>query len=130
MGHPDGCLISFTEDIYEVVLLIQLKYKDRRHEFAVPFRSNIPPATPKNEYFALPPRKTTREKHRHGIHYSKMVPVKNEYFERYRIEGDIASKMYLAIIDKNEKEIVDGCQEYLNRYSAGEKRPMQRISTS
>lgn len=103
-----------------VVLVIRLKYKGIVHDFAVPFRSNIPPSTPKNEYFALPPRNTTKPKHHHGLHYTKMFPVTNQSFERYRTEGDIASTMYLAIIDKNEKAIVDGCQAYLDRYAKGD----------
>lgn len=57
------------------VLVIRLKYKGAKHDFAVPIRSNIPAAAPKNQYFALPPKPTTRPKNRHGIHYIKMFPV-------------------------------------------------------
>ena len=42
------------------VLVLSLIYKGRRANFAVPLRSNIPPSAPKNEYFALPDRKSTR----------------------------------------------------------------------
>lgn len=108
-----------TKSHRPTVLVVSLKYNGERRDFAVPFRSNIHPSSPKSEYFALPPRKTTKPKHHHGLHYIKMFPVAKKYYERYRIEGDIASKMYLAIIDKNEKDIVHSCQLYLDRYEHG-----------
>lgn len=49
------------------VLVIRLKYKGEKYDFAVPIRSNIPAATPKNQYFSLPPRPTTRPKNRKTI---------------------------------------------------------------
>ena len=101
------------------VLVMRLKYRGKNRDFAVPLRSNIEPAAPKNEYFALPNRKSTREKHHHGLHYIKMFPVAKQFYERYRIEGDLASKLYLAIIDKNERRIIQDCQSYLTRYEAG-----------
>ncbi|MBQ8955249.1 MAG: hypothetical protein IJ048_14175 [Clostridia bacterium] len=107
------------KDNRPTVLIMRLKYRQKNYEFAVPLRSNIAPATPKDEYFALPNRKATKERHHHGLHYAKMFPVSKAYYERYRIEGDIASKLYLAIIDKNEKEIVDACQAYLARFEQG-----------
>lgn len=54
------------------VLILKLKYKGVNHCFAVPMRSNISAASPKNEYFPLPPRYTTRSERRHGLHYIKM----------------------------------------------------------
>lgn len=90
------------------VLIVRLKYKGHNHKFAIPLRSNIPAASPKDEYFALPPRTTTRPKNRHGIHYIKMFPVKNEYLQIYRMDGDMFSLMTKAIIDKNEKRIIQG----------------------
>ena len=101
------------------VLIVKLKYKGRLRSFAVPFRSNIHPSTPKNEYFAFPPRPTTRPLHRHGLHYAKMFPVENKYFEYFRTSSDYY-KMMLDIIDKNEKTIVEECQAYLERYERGE----------
>jgi len=64
------------------VLVIHLKYKEKNYDFAVPIRSNIPAAAPKNQYFALPPRPTTRPKNRHGLHYIKMFPVTKQYLRR------------------------------------------------
>ena len=58
------------------VLVIRLKYKGQKYDFAVPIRSNIPAASPKDQYFALPPRSTTKPRNRHGTHYIKMFPVK------------------------------------------------------
>lgn len=101
-----------------VALIARLAYKGDNVDFAIPFRSNIPPAAPLDEYFALPPRDNTKKKYRHGLHYIKMIPVSSKFFVRYRIEGDIASKMYLAIINKNEKRIINECQNYLNNYSS------------
>ena len=109
------------KDRRPTVLVIRLKYRGARYDFAVPLRSNIAPASPKNEYFALPNRSATRPKHHHGLHYIKMFPVAKPFYERYRTEGDISSTLYLAIIDKNEKKIVDECQAYLDRYAAGSR---------
>lgn len=103
------------------VLVVQLKYKGNRYNFAVPFRSNISAASPKDEYFPLPPRSTTKEGNRHGLHYIKMFPVKNEFLEIYYTEGNISATMYKTIIDKNQKQIVSECQEYLKRYENGQK---------
>ncbi len=61
------------------VLVIRLKYIEKSYDFAVPIRSNIPAAAPKDQYFALPPRPTTRPKNRHGLHYIKMFPVTKQY---------------------------------------------------
>ena len=51
------------------VLVIRLTYRGKKQDFAVPVRSNIPAAAPKDQYFALPPRPTTRPKNRHGLQY-------------------------------------------------------------
>ena len=70
------------------VLVIRLKYKNEKYDFAIPIRSNIPASAPKNQYFALPPRPQTRPKNRHGLHYIKMFPVTKQYLIRYRTEGN------------------------------------------
>lgn len=102
------------------VVVVKLKYKERNYDFAVPIRSNIPAATPKNHYFALPTRPTTRPKNRHGLHYAKMFPIEKSYLQKYHTEGNIAATMYKAIIDKNTSDIVAACQKYLNDYEAGD----------
>lgn len=103
------------------VLVIRLKYKGQKYDFAVPIRSNIPAASPKDQYFALPPRSTTKPRNRHGIHYIKMFPVKKEYLIRYRTKGNAFACLIQSIIDKNTKRIVDDCQNYLNNYAAGRR---------
>ena len=89
------------------VLVIRLKYKGQKYDFAVPIRSNVPAAAPREQYFALPPRPTTKPRNRHGIHYIKMFPVTKEYLIRYRTEGNVFAQLIQSIIDKNTKEIVD-----------------------
>ena len=101
------------------VVVIKLKYKERNYDFAVPIRSNIPAASPKDHYFPLPPRATTKPKNRHGLHYIKMFPIEKQYMMKYHTEGNIASTMMKAIIDKNTKAIVAECQQYLNNYENG-----------
>lgn len=101
------------------VLVIRLKYKGKNCDFAVPIRSNIPAAAPKDQYFALPPRPTTRPKNRHGLHYIKMFPVTKQYLRRYRTEGNQFATLIQTIIDKNTKTIVDDCQAYLDAYANG-----------
>jgi hypothetical protein len=101
------------------VLIIRLNYKGYSHDFAVPIRSNIPPSTPKQQYFPLPPRAATRPHHHHGIHYIKMFPVTKPYLVRYRTEGNAFASLIQSIIDKNSKRIISECQKYLDNYTAG-----------
>lgn len=101
------------------VLIIRLNYKGHAHNFAVPIRSNISPSTPKQQYFPLPPRTTTRPYHHHGIHYIKMFPVTKPYLVRYRTEGNAFASLIQNIIDKNSKRIISECQQYLNDYATG-----------
>ena len=103
------------------VLVIRLKYKKKNNDFAIPIRSNIPSAAPKDQYFALPPRPTTRPKNRHGLHYIKMFPVTKQYLRRYRTEGNRFAILIQNIIDKNTKSIVDACQAYLDAYAQGQR---------
>lgn len=70
------------------VLVLRLKYRGIPCDFAVPLRSNISASAPKNQYFPLPTRATTRSQRRHGLHYIKMFPVTKAYFRRYRTEGN------------------------------------------
>ena len=101
------------------VLVIRLKYKKIKYDFAVPIRLNIPAAAPKSQYFALPPRSTTKPKNRHGLHYIKMFPVSKQYLRRYRTEGNQFATLIHKIIDKNAKTIVNDCQAYLDAYAEG-----------
>lgn len=102
------------------VVVLKLRYKGRRQDFAVPIRSNIPAAAPKYQYFALPPRPSTRPRNRHGLHYIKMFPVSKRDLLRYRTEGNEFASMLQRIIDENTKRIVTECQQYLDHYALGE----------
>lgn len=100
-------------------LIVRLRYKGNKYDFAVPFRSNIPAGTPKNYYFPLPPRPSTRPHNRHGLHYIKMFPVTKNYLVRYRTKGNASAILYKSIIEKNTKQIVAQCQTYLDNYANG-----------
>ena len=103
------------------VLIVNLLYKKRRLNFAVPIRSNINPSTPKRDYFALPPRRTTRPKCRHGIHYAKMFPIDKRIAVIYRTAENDEETLCRKIIDANEKQIIKECQAYLERYENGDR---------
>jgi hypothetical protein len=105
------------------VLVIRLMYKGKSRSFAVPLRSNISASTPKDQYFALPTRSTTRPMNHHGLHYIKMFPVTKKFLIRYRIEGSAFATTVQSVIDKNEKRIVTDCQKYLDEYEAGHRVP-------
>ena len=98
------------------VIILNLQFRGVKREFAVPLRSNISASTPKEQYYSLPPRCTTLPNNKHGIHYLKMVPVQNVFFQKYIINDDY-TKMIVNIINKNTKTIVTGCQCYLDRYT-------------
>ncbi len=97
-------------------LVVRLKFRGRRRDFAVPLRSNIAPNVPKSQYFPLPPRPTTRERHRHGLHYLKMFPIERRFQRRFRTEGNIYYEKLQAILDENTARIVGECQAYLDSY--------------
>lgn len=101
-------------------LVIQLKYKGRRYDFAVPLRSNISGSVPKEYYYPLPPRNTTRPGNHHGIHYIKMFPIKRAWIHPFHTENNMFASIIKAFIDKNEKQIVKDCQMYLQKYEAGD----------
>ena len=120
------CLKSYTVDPEMLqkssrpyALIVQLRYRGHRYDFAVPLRSNISPSTPKSQYFPLPPRHTTKDNHRHGVHYIKMFPVKRSYVLRFRTEGNFYASLIKGILDANEKRIIQECQQYLTDYENG-----------
>lgn len=100
-------------------LIMRLKYKCRNYTFAVPLRSNISGSAPKETYFPLPPRKTTKSGHRHGLHYIKMFPVDKQSIIRYRTDGNVFAALIKGILDRSEKAIISECQSYLDNYSKG-----------
>ena len=117
-GTADELL--FNEDGRPSVLIVRLKYKGKNHKFVVPLRSNISPTTPKWQYLSLPPNSKTKPNHSHGIHYIKLFPIKDEYVESYLISEPF-DLMIKGIIDNKETEIVNACQDYLNKCEMGKK---------
>ncbi len=109
------------KDSRPYVLIIRLKYKGSKQDFAVPIRSNISSSTPKWQYFPLPPRPSTRPRNRHGIHYIKMFPVSKQYLVRYRTEGNAFATLIQNIINDHSKQIVSECQLYLSEYEKGNR---------
>ncbi|MBQ6638504.1 MAG: hypothetical protein IJH82_07610 [Lachnospiraceae bacterium] len=101
------------------VLIMRLLYKGQNYTFAVPVRSNIPAASPKDEYFPLPTRSTTKDGRRHGIHYIKMFPIKPSDAVLYRTDGNLYAALVKGVIDKHEKQIIKECQDYLQWYENG-----------
>ena len=124
-------IVSISQDFFDLVegdrelmlkhnrpciVVVRLRFRGKRGDFAVPLRSNIAPNVPKDQYFALPPRPTTRPGCRHGIHYIKMFPITKAYQRRFRTEGSAYYETLQRIIDGNTKRIVSECQAYLDRY--------------
>ena len=105
------------------VLIMHLSYKGHRYDFAVPIRSNINPSTPKRQYFPLPPRRTTKPLHYHGVHYIKMFPIDKRAAVKYRTEGNSQASLMKQILDANEKKIIKSCQDYLSDYEKGTRPP-------
>lgn len=104
-------------------LILRLKYKNHRYDFAIPLRSNIAPSAPKEQYFPLPTRYTTKPKHRHGLHYIKMFPIRRAWTFPFHIDNNIYAALIKGIIDNNEKKIIADCQKYLNDYENGIRIP-------
>ncbi|MDO4285556.1 MAG: hypothetical protein Q4C60_09515 [Eubacteriales bacterium] len=101
------------------VAVMNLRYKGKRHLFAVPLRSNIAGNAPKNQYFPLPTRSATRDGRRHGIHYIKMFPVRKSDLIRYRVDGNESAILVQDVIERNSSDIILQCQNYLTAYETG-----------
>ncbi len=105
------------------VFILKLRYKGKKYDFAVLFRSNIAENTPKEQYFPLPPRSTTRPGRHHGLHYLKMFPITKRYQEAFRVDKDSHYSKVQQFIEKHKKDVIEQCQQYqqyLDAYSAGE----------
>ncbi len=114
----DGELMD-SEERRPYLIVLRLKYSGVRQDFAVPFRSNISPDTPKHQFFSLPPRDKTKTYHSHGIHYTKMFPIRNEYLQKFNTDNSSYYDLIHDIISKNTKRIVTEAQQYLDRYESG-----------
>lgn len=106
------------------VLLVNLVYKGQKCTFVVPLRSNISANVPKSQYFPLPPNTFTQPGKRHGLHYIKLFPMDRKYVRPYKISHSAYLVMIKSILDKNEKKIVNACQNYLREYEKGQGNSM------
>ena len=52
-----------------------------------------------------------------------MFPVDKRFYDKYRTEDNVSAALIKAMVSdkENEKRIVKECQEYLDRYEAGDK---------
>ena len=106
-------------------VLISLVYKGKRRNFAIPFRSNIPPTAAKSEYFPLPNRPSTRKHFRHGLHFLKMFPADKKFYQKFHIsEDDAFWNLLHGILHKRQSAITKQAQEYLTAYENGSRHVM------
>ena len=122
--HGTDKELLFNKSGRPCVLIVKLKYKGQNHKFVIPLRSNIAANTPTNQYFALPPNSVTKSGNRHGVHYIKLFPIDSKYIQKYRIENNAYMQQVKSILDKNEKDIITACQNYLYECEQGKKNPM------
>ena len=99
------------------LIILKLKYRGKKIDFAIPFRSNIPPNAKEWEFYSLPPNSTTKETYYHGLHFIKMFPIKKEYKEKFHTsKNEFFQKVIEAKIKKDLKLIVGKAQNYLIKY--------------
>lgn len=103
------------------LIILRLKYKGNRHDFAIPFRSIIANYIPRDQYFPLPLRPTTRSNRIHGLHYIKMFPIKKSFLEKFHTKGDPYYTTISDIIKRNLNDIIGQAQAYLDRYESGQR---------
>jgi hypothetical protein len=85
------------------LIIVHLKYKNIKRDFAIPFRSNIQTNLQGNQYFSLPTRKTTKDNRKHALHYAKIFPVHKKYFDKFNYPQD--EKEYYEIVNEIIKKI-------------------------
>lgn len=118
-------LCSFDGELLEntnrrpYLIIVRLKYNGVKHDFAIPFRSNISNKAPKEQYFSLPPRPTTQKNRIHGLHYIKMFPIRKEFLQKFHTDRDSYYETLVDVINKNEAIIVQEAQQYLINYENG-----------
>jgi hypothetical protein len=103
------------------VLLLRMRYCDRRLTFALPLRSNIPPQTPADLFYPLPPNPHTRPLMRHGLHFVKMFPVSKACYQAFRFKPNEYYVGLVQYLDKHYEDIVNKSQAYLDAYARGER---------
>lgn len=101
--------------------MLNLKYRSMKHSFAIPFRSNIPSYTPKENYFGMPKTSKTRDRHVSALHFIKMFPVKKEYLLPFRVTGNAYYEMVESYVRTHLPQIVKEAQRYLGLYESGNR---------
>lgn len=106
------------------LIVVKLKYKEQKHTFALPIRSNMQKNLPEEVYFQLPQRKSskTRERRISGIAINKMIPIQKQYFVVYN--QDLRDLKFLSFIENNLQDIIKKAQAYLIEYEKGNIYPM------
>ena len=100
------------------LIIVKLKYKGTDCNFAIPFRSNINGKANRKQYFPLPPRSTTKSGNKHGLHYIKMFPIKDQYINKYYFETE-ENKHIVNKVQKNLNLIISEAQQYIKDYENG-----------
>lgn len=103
------------------VLILSLKYRGKKRKFVVPIKSNIKSSEDKKNYFPLPPNNRTKQGCYHGVFYIKLFPISSKYINPYYYNNNTFLVGVKKMIDDNEKEIVESCQNYLDNYAKGIK---------
>lgn len=101
------------------LIILKLNYNNSKQDFAIPFRSNIANYIPKDQYYSLPPRFSTKKNKIHGLHYIKMFPVHKKYLQKFHVDKDVYYQKIMGIIQKNKKQIIKEAQAYLDNYQNG-----------
>ncbi len=117
--------VLFNKDGRPCVLLVNLSYKGKCYDFAVPLRSNISATTPFSQYLSLPPRSDTKNGRHCGVHYVKLFPITSKYVTKYhRPLSDIHFQAELSVLQSSERKIIRACQSYLRRCEKGYRLPI------
>lgn len=120
--NSDPQLLKIKDSMHRrpCLILVKIKYKGKKYTFALPLRSNIPGPCPKNTYYPLPTRSTTRDGNRHGIHYIKAFPIdSSKYFLPYTMGDTFFDEYILAKIEKDIKKIILDFTAYIENYESG-----------
>ena len=106
------------------MIMVNLNYQGKKIDFAIPFRSRLSSKTPKDEYKSLPPRPNTPKHCAHGLHYTKMFPIKKQFFVKFNVnENNKYYQKVFNIIERDISEITRHAQKVVNDYEAGIKSP-------
>ena len=104
------------------LLLLKVRFRGNMYDVALPWRSNLKPATvPTNSYYKLPPTTKTTAYHVACLDFNKLCILpnkkknKNCYYRKYIVD-DIKDAQTIMYIERNKKAIITKVQNYLNKY--------------